>query len=281
MLQPALYVVATPIGNARDITLRALDILREAHTILAEDTRVTAKLLAIHGIRNPLIAVHDHNESAIAAQAIARIESGEALALVSDAGTPLVSDPGYKLVRAVIEAGLPVIPLPGPSSALAALIVSGLPPDRFMFCGFLPPKHAGRMSALEALRDIPSTLIFLESPSRLAPTLADMAAVLGPRPAAVARELTKLYEECVRGSLETLAADYAKREPPKGEIVMVVGPPALAAEPSAEALDRALRAAIQEAPLGQAATDVSRALNLPRRTVYERALVLTGKKGGA
>jgi 16S rRNA (cytidine1402-2'-O)-methyltransferase len=280
-LQPALYVVATPIGNARDITLRALDVLGEAHAILAEDTRVTAKLLAIHGIRSPLIAVHDHNESGIAATAIARIQAGEALALVSDAGTPLVSDPGYKLVRAVIEAGLPVIPLPGASSALAALVVSGLPPDRFMFCGFLPPKQGARVSALEALRNVPSTLIFLESPGRLAAALADMATVLGSRPAAVARELTKLYEECVRGSLEVLAEDYAQREPPKGEIVIAVGPPLETEGVEAADLDRALAAAIKESPLGQAATDVSKALNLPRRTVYERALVLTGKKGGA
>lgn len=278
-LQPALYVVATPIGNARDITLRALDVLAAVHTILAEDTRVTAKLLTMHGLKKPLIALHDHNEAALAGQAVARIRAGEALALVSDAGTPLVSDPGYKLVRAVIEAQLPVVPLPGPSSALAALVASGLPPDRFMFCGFLPPKQAARRTALAALSSTPATLIFLETPSRLASALADMAQVLGPRQAAIARELTKLYEESVRGGLDELATNYADRAPPKGEIVVVVGPPLDAPQVSAESLDGTLRAAMKDAPLGQAATDVARALNLPRRTVYERGLVLSGRKG--
>lgn len=279
-LQPALYVVATPIGNARDITLRALDVLNCVQAVLAEDTRVTAKLLTMHGLKKPLVAVHDYNESGIARQAVERIRNGEALALVSDAGTPLVSDPGYKLVRAVIDAGLAVIPLPGPSSALAALVASGLPPDRFMFCGFLPPKQAARKTALQSLKTVPSTLIFLESPSRLTSALADMAQILGFRQAAVARELTKLYEECVRGSLEDLAARYAGGDPPKGEIVVAVGPPIEAPDTDAETLDGTLRAAMAEAPLGQAATDVSRALNLPRRAVYERALVLAGKKGG-
>lgn len=280
-LQPALYVVATPIGNARDITLRALDVLGGCDAILAEDTRVTAKLLSIHGLKKPLIAVHDHNEQAISRQVADRIRAGEALALVSDAGTPMVSDPGFKLVRALIEADLPVIPLPGPSSALAALVMSGLPPDRFMFCGFLPPKMAARRTVLEQLKSVPSTLIFLESPSRLAAALTDMAEVLGPRPAAMARELTKFYEECVRGELRALAEDFANREPPKGELVIVVGPPPEAPQTDERSLDEALRAAMSGAPLGQAASDVAQAFNLPRRTVYERALVLSGKKGGA
>ena len=280
LLQPGLYVVATPIGNARDITLRALDVLAVADAVLAEDTRVTAKLLGIHGLKRPLIAVHDHNEVAISAQAVARIAAGQALALVSDAGTPMVSDPGYKLARAVIAAGLPVFPLPGPSSALAALVTSGLPPDRFFFCGFLPPKAGARKAALSALKVIPASLIFLESPGRLAASLSDMLDVLGPRPAAVARELTKMFEECVRGDLATLAQTYGSRDAPKGEIAVVVGPPPEKDAHDGEALDAALKLALADAPLGQAATDVAHALDLPRRTVYERALILSGKKRG-
>lgn len=280
-LQPGLYIVATPIGHARDITLRALDVLGAVDAVLAEDTRVTAKLLGIHGLKRPLIAVHDHNETGAAAQAVRRIAGGEALALVSDAGTPLVSDPGFKLVRAVIDAGLAVFPLPGPSSALAALVMSGLPPDRFLFCGFLPPKTAARRTALSAVKDVRATLIFLESPSRLAASLADMAEVLGDRPAAAGRELTKLYEECVRDHLVPLARRFAAIAPPKGEIVIVVGPPLAAEDPQPDAIDAALKQALASGPVGQAASDVAQALGLPRRAVYERALVLSGKKGGA
>jgi 16S rRNA (cytidine1402-2'-O)-methyltransferase len=280
-LQPALYIVATPIGNARDITLRALDVLSAADAILAEDTRVTAKLLSLHGLKRPLIAVHDHNESAIASQVIARIQGGQALALVSDAGTPLVSDPGYKLVRAAIAAGVPVTPLPGASSALAGLVMSGLPPDRFFFCGFLPPKQGARRTALASLKDIPATLIFLEAPSRLAASLEDMAETFGPRPAAVARELTKMFEECVRGDLAALAHRYAGGGPPKGELVVLVGPAPDKLEIDDDSLDRALRTAMNGQPLGKAASEVAAAFDLPRRQVYERALILAGKKGGA
>lgn len=280
-LQPGLYIVATPIGNARDITLRALDVLAAVDAVLAEDTRVSAKLLGMHGLKRPLIALHDHNEAEIAEKVAQRIAAGQALALVSDAGTPMVSDPGFKLARAVLAAGLRVIPLPGPSSVLAALVMSGLPPDRFFFCGFLPPKQGARRSALSAVKDIRATVIFLESPSRLAASLADMAEVLGARPAAVARELTKLYEECVRGDLIDLAKTYAGQDAPKGEIVIVVGPPSENPALDADALDSVLTSALTESPLGQAATDVAAAFDLPRRMVYERALVLSGKKGGA
>jgi 16S rRNA (cytidine1402-2'-O)-methyltransferase len=276
-LQPGLYVVATPIGNARDITLRALDVLGAASAVLAEDTRVTAKLMTMHGLKRPLTAVHDHNEATIAGQVVRRIQDGEAIALVSDAGTPLVSDPGFKVVRAVAAAGLPVIPIPGASSALAALVMSGLPPDKFMFCGFLPPKQAARRDALNAVAAVPSTLIVLEAPSRLAAALADMADVLGPRPAAIAREITKLYEECVRGDLRTLAQAYAEKDPPRGEIAIVVGPPEQETADSS-ALDLALKAALTEMSVTKASAHVAEALRLPRRTVYQRALVLAGKR---
>jgi 16S rRNA (cytidine1402-2'-O)-methyltransferase len=273
-----LSLVATPIGNAADITLRALATLRAADAIICEDTRVTAKLLAIHGIKRPLLAYHEHNAERMRPEIIARLQQGERLALVSDAGTPLISDPGFKLVRAALAAGLPVTALPGPSAAVAALLLSGLPTDRFLFAGFLPPKEAARKSALAELAAVPASLVFFETAPRLAASLADMAAILGEREAAVARELTKLHEEVRRGSLAALAAHYAASGPPKGELVVVLAPPAAEAPAlSAAALDAQLAAALEEMSVRDASAAVAAATGLSRRAVYARALVLAGR----
>jgi 16S rRNA (cytidine1402-2'-O)-methyltransferase len=272
-----LAVVATPIGNAGDITLRALAMLSSCDAIVCEDTRVSAKLLARHGIRRPLIAYHEHNAERMRPKILARLRAGESLALISDAGTPLVSDPGYKLLRAAIAEGLPVTTLPGPSAALAALVLSGLPPDRFFFAGFLPAKAAARRQALGDLATIPATLIVFEAPGRLPDSLADMAAVLGPRPAAVARELTKLFEEVRRDDLAALARHYADSGPPPGEVVVVIGPPGetrLAGEAAAAATDAALRQALGRMSLRDAVDAVAATTGQPRRAVYARALAL-------
>ena len=274
-LAPGLYLVATPIGNLADVTLRALDVLRGADTVLCEDTRVTAKLLARYGIAAATQPYHDHNAERARPAVLARLKAGAALALVSDAGTPLVSDPGYKLVRAALADGIAVTVVPGASAALTALLGSGLPPDRFLFAGFLPPKAAARGRALEEIKDIAATLIVYESAPRLAESLADMAAVLGPRPAAVARELTKLHEEVRRGDLAALAAHYRAAGPPKGELVVVIGPPAPATATEAE-LDRALGVALTHKSLREAVDDVATATGARRRQVYARALALKG-----
>ncbi len=270
-----LAVVATPIGNAADITLRALATLNAVDAILCEDTRVSAKLLARHGIRRPLVAYHEHNAERMRPKILARLKRGENLALISDAGTPLVSDPGYKLLQAVIAEGLAVTTLPGPSAALAALVLSGLPPDRFFFAGFLPVKSAQRRKALGELATIPGTLIVYEAANRLPAALADMAMVLGPRPAAVARELTKLFEEVRRGDLAALSAHYADAGPPLGEVVIVVAPPGSEIGQNAEVLDIALREALKDMSLRDAVDRVVAASGRPRRAVYARALALT------
>ena len=272
---PGLYLVATPIGNLRDMTLRALDVLAAADVVLAEDTRVTAKLLSAYGLKARLERCDDHASARAADMAVQRIAAGEVVALVSDAGTPLVSDPGYVVARAVIAAGLPVHPVPGASSLLAALCLAGLPADRVLFEGFLPSKSAARKTVLEALRPGRQTLVFFESGPRLADSLADMAAVLGDRPAAVTRELTKLYEEAVRGTLSELAVD-PRCQAPKGEIVVVVGPGEVEEASEADA-DAALTEALTRLPPGEAAAEVSKALNLPRKPLYQRALALKGK----
>jgi 16S rRNA (cytidine1402-2'-O)-methyltransferase len=257
------------------MTLRALDVLAAADLVLAEDTRVTAKLLAAYGLKVKLERCDDHASARAAELAVERLRDGQVVALVSDAGTPLVSDPGFVVARAVIAEGLPVHPIPGPSSLLAALCVAGLPADRVLFRGFLPPKTAGRRAALEELKSQRQTLVFFESGPRLADSLADMAAVLGPRPAAVARELTKLYEECVRGPLDQLAAD-PRLDAPKGEIVVVIGPGEVEVASAADA-DAALTEALTRLPPGEAASEVSRALDVPRKPLYRRALELQGK----
>lgn len=271
-LSPGLYIVATPIGNLGDLSPRAADTLRRADLIAAEDTRVTAKLLAHLGSSRPMLAYHDHNADAMRPKLIARMES-QAVALVSDAGTPLISDPGYKLVRDARAAGVPVTTLPGPCAAIAALTLAGLPTDRFLFAGFLPSKPGARAAAIEELAHIRATLVFYESGPRLGSSLADLAKLLGPRPAAVAREISKRFEETVDGDLPTLAARYAD-VPPKGEIVIVVGPPGDAPAATAEDLDSALRHALARQPLKGAVAEVAEALGLPRRQVYARALEL-------
>ena len=220
-----LFVVATPIGNSADITLRALDTLRDADVIACEDTRVTSRLLAIHQIGTALVPYHDHNAARMLPALIRRLKKGEKVALVSDAGTPLVSDSGYRLVRACIENGLALTTLPGASAVLPAIVLSGLPTNRFLFAGFPPPRSGARKRMMESLAAVPATLVFLESARRLASSLADMSATLGPREAAVTREMTKMYEEVRRGPLPELAAHYAESGPPRGEVTVVVAPP--------------------------------------------------------
>ncbi|MDG4592037.1 MAG: 16S rRNA (cytidine(1402)-2'-O)-methyltransferase [Defluviicoccus sp.] len=274
VLAPALYLVATPIGNARDITLRALAVLNAVEAIACEDSRVTARLLAIHGIRKPLMPCHDHNERTAATQLVARIKAGAAIAFVSDAGTPLISDPGFRLVQTCIEQDVTVVPVPGPSAVMAALSVAGVACERFFFAGFLPPRQAARLKAIEALATLPATLVVMEAPHRLAATLADLARVLGDRPAAVTRELTKLFEEVRRGTLPELAAAVAAGPPPKGEVTLVIGPAAAAAAPDPADIDRMLSEALVGSSPRAAATAVAQALDLPRRPLYARAIAL-------
>ncbi|MCH8859271.1 MAG: 16S rRNA (cytidine(1402)-2'-O)-methyltransferase [Proteobacteria bacterium] len=273
-LAPGLYITATPIGNASDITLRALKVLKDCDVIVAEDTRVTARLLAIHGISRPLLSYNDHNAPSMRPRLLAKLRDGARLALVSDAGTPLISDPGLKLIRAAFEENLPVIPIPGPSAVLAALSVAGLPTDRFLFAGFLPAKRGARRAALETLRSVPASLVFFESPGRLAAALADMADILGPRDGAVGREITKLHEEFRRAPLTKLAAHYAKAPSPKGEITVVTAPPASTQAPNIARIDGLLSSALAFMPVRAAAALVAKATGAARRTVYARALVL-------
>ena len=276
-LASGLYVVATPIGNLADVTLRALSILAGADGILAEDTRVSRILLARYGIETPVSPYHEHNAAEARPRALRRIAEGEALALISDAGTPLISDPGYKLVAEAVALGLPVSAAPGPSAALAALCVAGLPTDRFFFEGFLPVKQSARRARINALAAVPGTLIFYEAPRRLADALADLMLELGPRPAAVARELTKLHEEVRRGSLWALAAEYAGAEAaPRGEIVIVVGAAEARVPISEDALDREIAQTLTKLSVRDAAAALAAKHGLPRRQVYARALALAG-----
>ena len=297
-LAAGLYLVATPIGNLADITLRALTTLASADVIACEDQRVTRKLLQAHDIapasvgrpgkptdpnvaaaaKPLLISYHDHNAREMRPKLIARMHRGQSVALVSDAGTPLISDPGFKLVRAAVAEGLAVTTIPGPSAPLAALTLSGLASDRFCFAGFLPSRHGARCTELEALREIPATLVFLESARRLVESLADMAEILGERDGAVARELTKLFEEVRRGRLTELAAHYRTEGPPKGEVVVVVSPPPAPAPPTGEVLDKILRQALDSESLRDAATRVAQETGLPRRQVYNRALEISRER---
>lgn len=272
---PGLYLVATPIGNLRDITLRALDVLAAADLVLAEDTRVTAKLLSAYGLNKKVERYDDHIGAQARPRILAALAQGATVALVSDAGTPLVSDPGYRLVVEAVQAGAPVHPIPGASSVLAALTLAGLPTDRFLFAGFTPVRSAGRRALFEELKPVRATLVFFETGPRLRDSLTDMVAIFGAREAAVARELTKLYEQCVRGPLADLAAD-PRLEAPKGEIVVMVAPGAETAA-SAEDADAALTSALARLGPGEAASEVARALGLPRRDLYRRALELQGR----
>ncbi len=275
-LSPGLHIVATPIGNLRDISFRALATLAAADAVLAEDTRTSKTLLAHYGISTPLLPYHEHNAAQMRPKVLAKLREGGKLALISDAGTPLVSDPGYKLVAELVAEGLPVTGIPGPSAVLAALVLAGLPTDRFFFEGFLPPKSGGRRTRLTELAAIPGTLVFFESPRRLAEMLADAAAVLGARPGAVARELTKFYETVRRGTLPELAAHYETQEEARGEIVVIIGPPgAVDLVPTDEAIDERLRVALAKVSLKEAVAQVAAELGQPRRKVYARALELT------
>jgi 16S rRNA (cytidine1402-2'-O)-methyltransferase len=274
-ISPGLYVVATPIGNLGDITLRALATLAAADLVIAEDTRVTRTLLTHYGIATPLSAYHEHNADAVRPQLLARLESGQALALVSDAGTPLISDPGFRLVGEALKRDIAVTALPGASAVLAGLVVAGLPTSRFFFEGFLPPKSAARRQRIADLAGVPGTLVFFESPRRVAGLLEDLAAVLGPREAAVARELTKMFETVRRGPLPALAAEFAAGEPPRGEIVVLVGPPAEDAPAlDGAALDERIRTALRSLSVKDAASVVSGETGQPRRKVYARAIEL-------
>jgi 16S rRNA (cytidine1402-2'-O)-methyltransferase len=273
-LAAGLYILATPIGNSRDISLRALEILKGCDVIAAEDTRVTAKLLAIHGISRPLIPYNDHNGPQMRPKILARLEQGQAVALVSDAGTPLVSDPGYKLVREVIAAGAGIVAVPGPSAVLTGLALSGLPSDRFLFAGFLPSKAGERKTMLEELGGVRATLIFFESAQRLEDSLPGLADVLGDRQAVVARELTKMHEEVRRGSLRELAAHYAKAGAPRGEVTLLVAPPDAAAAPDSARIDAALKAALAFMPVKVAAEMIADLTDGSRKALYARALEL-------
>ena len=276
-IPPGLHLVATQIGNLGDISARALRVLRGVDVVLCEDTRHSARLLTHFGIATPTSPLHDHNEEGRLPGLLAQLRDGRRIALISDAGTPVMSDPGFRLVRAALAEGLPVTGVPGPNAAVMALTLSGLPPAPFLFLGFPPPRSAARLTAFGALRaaeraGLAATLVWYEAPHRLAETLADLTTAFGPRPAAVARELTKRFEEIRRDTLDALAAHYAGHEA-RGEITLVIGP--APAEP-ADDLDGQLRQAMAGNSLKDAAALVSAATGLPRRTVYARALVLAG-----
>lgn len=277
-LEPALYLVATPIGNLADITIRALETLAAADVLACEDTRVSRVLLERYGIRRRTTAYHEHNAAEAGPRLMAALEEGKSVALISDAGTPLVSDPGYRLVGEALERGLRVVPIPGPSAALAALTVSGLPSDAFLFAGFLPVKAGQKRTRLEQWQAVSATLIFFESPRRVADTLDAMAQVLGAeRRAAVCRELTKTFEEARHGTLGELAAHYAAADTPKGEVVICVGP--AADEEAAPAdVDALLIGLAAEMPASKAAAEAARMTGQPKQELYRRLLAL--KEGG-
>lgn len=277
-LEPGLYLVATPIGNLADITLRALAVLATADVVYAEDTRHSGRLLSHFGIRAKLRPYHEHNAERERPNILASLKKGQRIALISDAGTPLVSDPGFKLVRACAAAGYLVTSLPGPSAVLAAVVSSGLPTDAFLFAGFLPSRQQARQTRIRELAAVPHTLVLFEASSRVAATLADLAHLLGDRPAVVARELTKLNEEMARGRLSSLVRDFAERETVKGELVIVIGPPQALAASEAEIEERLLQA-LAELSLRDAAKAVSIELGVPRKRVYDIGLRLRRDSG--
>jgi 16S rRNA (cytidine1402-2'-O)-methyltransferase len=271
-LEPGLYIVATPIGNLGDLSPRAADIIARADVVAVEDSRVTAGLLRHIGVKRPMTPYHDHNAEGVRPGLVARMAS-ESVALVSDAGTPLISDPGYKLVRDARAAGHHVVTIPGPCAAIAALTLAGLPTDRFLYLGFLPPKEKARADAIAEIAGVRATLVLYESGPRLAACLHALAEGLGDRDAAVTREITKRFEEAVTGTLTTLATRYADA-PPRGEIVVVVAPPGDPAPPTEADADAALTEALTRLSVGQAASEVAKRLGLDRRTLYARALEL-------
>lgn len=279
-LSRGLYLVATPIGSARDITLRALDILAGADVIAAEDTRSMKRLLDIHGVAlggRPLIAYHEHNGAKVRPRLMAMLDEGKSVAYASEAGTPLIADPGYDLAREARDAGVPVTTAPGPSAVVAALTIAGLPTDAFFFGGFLPSARAARRSALEKLRDVPGTLAFYESPRRTAAMLRDSAEILGTeRQAAMCRELTKKFEECRRGTLADLA-DQLAEESLKGEVVILIDRPG-SRTVSEDEIRSALKSALETMSVRDASSDVADALGVPRKQVYRLALAVGGRK---
>jgi 16S rRNA (cytidine1402-2'-O)-methyltransferase len=279
-LPTGLYVVATPIGNLRDLTLRAIETLAAADLIACEDTRVTRKLIDHYGMATKLTPYHDHNAEEARPRLLERLAGGAVLALVSDAGTPLISDPGFKLVRAARLAGHAVTAVPGASAVLAALVAAGLPTDRFLFEGFLPARETQRRKRIDELRHIDATLVVFESGPRIAASLADLAAVLGPREAAVCRELTKLHEEVRCGDLSKLAADYAAGAETRGEMVIVIAPPAAVDEVAAD-LDTLLRQALARLSVKEAVAEIAAVTGAPRREVYQRALALAEQETGS
>ncbi|OXT01928.1 16S rRNA (cytidine(1402)-2'-O)-methyltransferase [Notoacmeibacter marinus] len=280
LLPAALHLVATPIGNLSDITIRALEVLAAADIIACEDTRTSRVLLQRYGITGKLAAYHEHNAASAGAKLIAAIADGQSVALISDAGTPLLSDPGYRLVDEAVEAGIAIVPIPGPSAALAALTASGLPTDAFFFAGFLPSKAKARADRLAEIAAIPGSLVVYESPRRLSESLATMTEALGgDRPACVGRELTKTFEEFRRGSLAHLAGHYAEAGAPKGECVVCVGPPLPVAAPEGEVLDTLLRDLSDELPAGKAAAEAARQTGLAKSDLYKRIVELKAGNG--
>lgn len=281
VLPGGLYIIATPIGNIEDITLRALDILKRVDLICCEDTRVSGKLTSYYDITAPKTPYHDHNADEVRPRLIEQLKEGKRIALISDAGMPLVSDPGYKLVAQCAAEDIPMTCIPGASASLTALVLSGLPTDKFMFAGFLPSKSAARRTALAEVKAVPATLVFYETGPRLAESLADMQAVLGDRPAAVARELTKKFEEVQRGSLSTLTEHYQASEEPRGEIAVVIGAPVegQAEDWSEQAIDKLLLEMMEEQGMSvkDAAAFVAAKSGLKKRDVYQRALLLKQK----
>lgn len=274
-VERGLYIVATPIGNARDITLRALDVLRHADVIACEDTRVTGKLLHIHGIQHgKLVSYHEHNADRAGPRIMEHLDSGEIVALVSDAGTPMINDPGFRLAAQCRDAGFPVHAIPGASAVTNALVLAGLPTDRFMYCGFPPPKQGKRRTWLGAFANTDATLVFLESPQRLAASLADMSDIFGPRPARVLREMTKMFEEVRPGTLDELARHYEVAGPPKGEVTLVIGGPLDDGAPDDSDIEERLRAALETESVREAAARIAAETGLPRRDLYNRALAI-------
>jgi 16S rRNA (cytidine1402-2'-O)-methyltransferase len=268
-----LYIVATPIGNLEDMTLRALRVLRECDVIACEDTRQTRKLLDHVGISKPMVSYHEHNETSRSAELIAKLEEGASIALVSDAGTPLISDPGYRLVTAAIDAGIPVVPIPGASAAIAALSASGLPPDSFHFCGFLPPRSSPRRKLLEELAGETSTLIFYEAPHRILDALEDIAVVMGARRVVVAREITKIHEEFLRGTAAEVRATLADRPVVRGEITILIGKQEASAVQDETPMEDAVRALEQQGVSRMdAIKQVAKARGIPKREVYRRLM---------
>lgn len=277
-LPAGLYIVATPIGNMGDITYRAVATLKSVDLVVCEDSRVTGKLMQRYGLATPLKPYHEHNAARQRPGILRKLQDGAAVALVSDAGTPLISDPGYKLVRAAIDLGIHITHCPGACAAITGLVVSGVPSDRFLFAGFLPAKQKARLAALEILKTVPASLVFYESGNRLAASLRDMAAVFGSRPACVARELTKLYEQARRDGLSGLADYYHAGGPPKGEVVILVAPGAGPDKPALEDLEGEIRQALR---VGESVKDLSarlaRETGISKKALYDRAVAIAGE----